>query len=287
MPPSVMTIGEFSRATRLTAKALRFYHRVGLLEPAAVDAGTRYRLYGPEQIHDARLIHHLRSVDMPVDEVRRVLTATDEGERRAAIAEHLARMERLLVETRASVDAIHAMLADVPVPVELRQVPATRALVIRDEIDLADLGVWFGATRAALRGACAPDDVVGPLGGLWSTELFLEERGAGALFLPLAASAAPPVRGPARVETLPATLLAVVAHEGSDDTIGQAYAALGAHVAREGIGAAGPLREAYLGEAPTGGGVTEIGWPVREDATGRADQDPRHRSAVPPVRRCG
>jgi DNA-binding transcriptional MerR regulator len=268
VPPSAMTIGEFSRATRLTAKALRFYHRVGLLEPAAVDPGTRYRLYAPEQIDDARLIHHLRSVDMPVDEVRRVLTATDEGERRAAIAEHLARMQRLLAETRASVVAIHAMLADAPVPVELRRVPATRALVIRDEIDLADLGGWFAATRAALRDASAPDDVVGPLGGRWATELFLEERGACALFLPLAAAAAPPEDGRARVETLPATLLAVAVHEGSDGTIGQAYAALGAHVAREGIGAAGPLREAYLGGAPTGDGVTEIGWPVRERARG-------------------
>jgi DNA-binding transcriptional MerR regulator len=267
VPSSAMPIGDFSRATRLTAKALRFYHRVGLLEPAAVDPGTRYRRYAPEQIDVARVIHHLRSVDMPIEEVRRVLAATDEGERRAAIAEHLERMQRLLAETQDSVAAIQAMLAGVPVPVELRRIPATRVLVIRAEIDLAELGDWFGATRAALRDAVAPEDVAGPLGGLWSTDLFLEERGAGALFLPLTASAAPPADGRGRVETLPATLLAVAVHEGSDATVGQAYAALGAHVAREGIGAAGPLREAYAGGAPAGDGITEIGWPVRDEPT--------------------
>lgn len=39
-----MTIGDFSRATRLTAKTLRFYHQVGLLEPARVDPVNGYCL---------------------------------------------------------------------------------------------------------------------------------------------------------------------------------------------------------------------------------------------------
>ncbi|GAB44966.1 hypothetical protein GOTRE_076_00600 [Gordonia terrae NBRC 100016] len=51
------TGGDFGRATRLSAKALRFYHRVGLLEPARIDAATQYRYYAPEQIDDARVIH--------------------------------------------------------------------------------------------------------------------------------------------------------------------------------------------------------------------------------------
>ena len=42
---TMMTIGDFSRATRLSAKTLRFYHRVGLLAPAQVDPGNGYRMY--------------------------------------------------------------------------------------------------------------------------------------------------------------------------------------------------------------------------------------------------
>ena len=51
-----MTIGDFSRATRLSAKALRFYHEAGVLEPASVDPSNGYRLYDAGQIVDAQLV---------------------------------------------------------------------------------------------------------------------------------------------------------------------------------------------------------------------------------------
>jgi DNA-binding transcriptional MerR regulator len=41
-----MTIGEFSKRSRLSAKALRLYDELGLLPPAEVDARSGYRLYG-------------------------------------------------------------------------------------------------------------------------------------------------------------------------------------------------------------------------------------------------
>ncbi len=40
-----LPIGDFSRATHLSVKTLRYYHRVGLLEPAEVDPDTGYRRY--------------------------------------------------------------------------------------------------------------------------------------------------------------------------------------------------------------------------------------------------
>jgi DNA-binding transcriptional MerR regulator len=40
--PAALTIGNFSCATHLSVKTLRHYHRVGLLVPADVDAGTGY-----------------------------------------------------------------------------------------------------------------------------------------------------------------------------------------------------------------------------------------------------
>jgi hypothetical protein len=38
--PAALTIGDFSRATHLSIKTLRHYHRVALLAPAHVDADT-------------------------------------------------------------------------------------------------------------------------------------------------------------------------------------------------------------------------------------------------------
>jgi len=70
----LLTIGAFARAARLTPKALRLYDSVGLLPPAAVDPETGYRLYDPAQVADARLIASLRRVEMPLAEIRTVLS---------------------------------------------------------------------------------------------------------------------------------------------------------------------------------------------------------------------
>lgn len=70
----LLTIGAFARAARLTPKALRLYDSVGLLPPAAVDPETGYRLYDPAQVADARLIAALRRIEMPLAEIRTVLS---------------------------------------------------------------------------------------------------------------------------------------------------------------------------------------------------------------------
>lgn len=40
---TLITIGDFSRMTHLSVKALRHYHDVGLLEPVEVDPSSGYR----------------------------------------------------------------------------------------------------------------------------------------------------------------------------------------------------------------------------------------------------
>lgn len=68
-----MSIGQLSRLSGLTVKALRYYDRVGLLRPATVDGETGFRYYEQRQVAPARLVMRLRSVDVPLDDVRRCL----------------------------------------------------------------------------------------------------------------------------------------------------------------------------------------------------------------------
>ncbi len=70
-----MTTGEFSRRSQLSIKALRLYDQLGLLLPAAVDGRNGYRGYDESQLFTARLIVLLRSLDMPLQEVARVVAA--------------------------------------------------------------------------------------------------------------------------------------------------------------------------------------------------------------------
>ncbi|WP_241992402.1 MerR family transcriptional regulator [Cryobacterium lactosi] len=216
----MMTIGDFSRATRLSAKTLRFYHQVGLLAPARVDPGNGYRLYSTAQIGDAQVIRHFRSLGMPVQIIGEVLAADGVAKRNELIAGHLTRLEVQLDQTRAAVAGLQGLLApaEAPLAVTHQSVPEMPALVIRDTIDLADLGDWCtGATRD-LEQVLRTTAIVatGARGGLWSTELFVDERGPAALFVPVASlddSGAP--LGRARLELLPPVDLAVATHRGT------------------------------------------------------------------------
>lgn len=69
----LLTIGEFARASRLSAKALRLYDELGLLRPVVVDPGNGYRRYAPEQLEQARLVAWLRRIGMPLAEIRTVV----------------------------------------------------------------------------------------------------------------------------------------------------------------------------------------------------------------------
>ncbi len=55
-----LSIGDFSRMTHLSVKALRHYHDLGLLEPADVDPATGYRYYDASQVHAAQVIRQFR-----------------------------------------------------------------------------------------------------------------------------------------------------------------------------------------------------------------------------------
>ncbi len=63
-------IGEFSLATRLSVKTLRFYHEEDLLEPSYVDPDTGYRTYNDECLRRAASIRRLRELDFGLKEIR-------------------------------------------------------------------------------------------------------------------------------------------------------------------------------------------------------------------------
>jgi DNA-binding transcriptional MerR regulator len=128
----LLTIGDFSRMTHLSVKALRHYHDVGLLEPAEVDGASGYRLYEASQVPIAQVIRRFRDLGMPVDEVKSVLAAPDVTTRNQVIVAHLERMEQQLQETQATVASLRAVLdaPRAPAPVEYRSVGPTPALAI-------------------------------------------------------------------------------------------------------------------------------------------------------------
>jgi DNA-binding transcriptional MerR regulator/effector-binding domain-containing protein len=265
---SKVTIGDFSRASHLSVKTLRHYHDVGLLEPSEVDPDNGYRYYSEQQIVLAQVIRRLRSLQMPVAEVKSVLSTSDAGERNRLIVAHLDRLEAELADTRAAVGELRDLL-ERPVgerPVEHRSVVPTQAIGVEQTVDREDILAWWQGGLGELRATARAQrlTVTGPSGGLYASEIFQHGAGQATVFIPVQES----VRAVGRVVPLvvPAAELAVIRHDGSLEDIDLTYGELGGYVMRHEIGVDGPLRENYLrGFLDTEDRdrwQTEIAWPI-------------------------
>ena len=262
---ALLTIGEFSRATHLSVKALRHYDDIGLLQPAEVDPSSGYRRYASAQIPSAHVIRRFRDLDMPLDEIRVVLDAPDVAARDQAIVAHLARMESALEHTQATVASLRAVLnGGAPaLRVEFRHVPETRAIAIRDVVEWDSAEEWlvaaFDEMHRVVDGART-----GPDAALYSSEFFEAHEGELVAFIP--ATGTPRLTGRIEIIDVPAADLAVTLHEGPFADIDRAYAALGTYVTERVLGADGPLREHYLvspfDTTDPAAFRTEVAWPV-------------------------
>ena len=254
--------------THLSVKTLRHYHQVGLLEPAEVNPGTGYRYYLTDQIPTAQVIRRLRDLDMPVPEVKEVLSASDTSVRNALIAGHLDRLEDKLSKTHSAVESLRNLLqhsGEVP-GVEHRTVPAMPSVGIQQMIDREDALSWWQGALGELRATVGAQGlhVTGPSGGLYGSELFQHGRGEATVFIPVDGAACS--IGRVTPFIVPTVELAVLTHYGSPTDFDITYGQLGAYATAHEISIEGPLREYYLvGAGQTTNSeewMTEIGWPI-------------------------
>jgi DNA-binding transcriptional MerR regulator len=127
---SLVSIGEFAQASRLSPKALRLYDELGLLVPEHVDPASGYRWYALDQLERARQVATLRRIGVPLARIKHLLelppeAAADEvlAHRTATDAEHAARGELAGLLVDELLGKRSAMYE-----VEVRRVPERRML---------------------------------------------------------------------------------------------------------------------------------------------------------------
>lgn len=266
-----VTIGEFSRLTHLSVKALHHYHDIGLLPPAAIDPISGYRRYTVDQVDTAQLVSRLRTLQMPLPQIRTVIETASVSTRDHLLRDHLLRMEEQLDQTRSVVASLRRLLepAASPLTVEHRHAPAIDVVAIRADVSTDSIMDWCGATFPRLYEGLAAGGVprgVGPDGATYAEEFFTLNLGEVVAFVPV-----PPdtgaVPGLERI-TLPAQRYAVGLHIGTFVDFDRTYGALGQYVAEHGGSAPAPIREHYLvGPDETDDPEsqrTEVCWPIQE-----------------------
>ncbi|MGW5424717.1 MerR family transcriptional regulator [Streptomyces sp. NPDC003943] len=159
---SMLTIGDFARATGLSPKSLRRYDELGLLPPARVDPYTGYRYYAETQVDRARLVRWLRRIGMPLAEAGRVcaLYETDAAGAARAIRRYWAGVES---ETAARRNLAASLVDRMRGPTEM-----TTSMYVLDAAMLLDRGLVRPTQQDAAHAGprlLAVADGFGPEGG--------------------------------------------------------------------------------------------------------------------------
>ena len=280
----IMSIGMFSRASLLTVKALRNYHQSGLLVPAEIDPKTGYRGYHTGQLADAAVIRELRTLDLPLADIERVMAARDPDVTAAVVSAHLEAMEERLASTQAIVDRLMAG-TEAPsalTPPRVIEAGHLDVVMVSGSVERERYAPFLERAFGLLFGALvtAGSTPSGPGGACYPAAVEATEEVQA--FIPIDSPVNGLVHPELTIAELPARRMATATHHGSYDTVGETYMHLGRWVALNAETADEPVREHYVASpadtADPNDFVTKIHWPIKRL---RADDQPETKASTP------
>ncbi|MFT4055586.1 MAG: helix-turn-helix domain-containing protein [Novosphingobium sp.] len=100
-----LTIGDLGKATNTKVETVRYYERIGLLPKPPRSAGN-YRTYGTAELGRLSFIRRARDLGFPLDQVRTLLSLSDDRTRDCSgidriASEHLREVDRKLADLTA------------------------------------------------------------------------------------------------------------------------------------------------------------------------------------------
>ena len=105
--PTTLTIGELAERTGVTAEAIRYYEREGVIPQASRTGAGSYRQYGPADADRLRFVRHARDLGFSLDEVRELLALANGdpgrpcGDVNQIAHTHLAQVDAKIAQLRA------------------------------------------------------------------------------------------------------------------------------------------------------------------------------------------
>ena len=274
----MIRIGDFSKLSRVSVKALRYYDEMGLLKPVEVDPFTGYRLYEYSQLSVLNRILALKELGFSLEEIGRLLDdglsveqmrgmlKLRETEARQRVREETERLRRV----EAWLSQIEQEDGMSKYDVVVKNVEAVKVASVRDVVPTPpeQSGLWdelegyLAMQRVRPNGACFT---------LYHDEEYKERDWDLEVCEPIADEVAASRR--VKVQTLPAATVACTIHNGPFTTLNEAYAAIGKWIDANGYRICGPGREIYVRVTEQGHGkvsqtdpgtVTEIQFPVEK-----------------------
>jgi DNA-binding transcriptional MerR regulator len=262
-------IGDFSRLTQVTVKALRHYDRLGLLTPDHIDPESGYRYYTSAQVPRLERILALKDLGFSLEQIRNLLDADlspaqmrrmlrmKQHEVRDRVTEEQARLERIALRLRQVEQGPQGGRYEVT----LKRVAAQRVASLRGELPhYAAVAGLFGELQAYQREH-------GLHATAWTSVWHDGEYCESTIHAEATFSTADPLPPHARIAegALPAVeTMACVLHQGAMTAVGAAHIALLGWIEANDYRLAGPTRTLarHFAGLESAEGITEIQYPV-------------------------
>src|SRR5689334_5749529 len=83
-PEASLTIKQVAAQSGLSEYTLRYYEKIGLIEPIPRDGSSGHRRYHPDTVQRLEALSCLRACGLSLDEMRLYLRKREQGDRAAA-----------------------------------------------------------------------------------------------------------------------------------------------------------------------------------------------------------
>jgi len=273
----VFKIGDFSRLSLVTVKALRYYDELGLLKPVRVDEFTGYRYYSASQLTRLNRILAMKDMGLSLEQIALLLDKEVTPEQiRGMLQLKQVELHQQLVEGQARLTRIeawlHAFEQEVTMPaydVVLKKVAPLRVAQVRGVApSMEQIGPTLDHLFDQVSGHISQQGAtpVEPAITLYYNLEFSERDISVAAWVPFEGLLSDGEQ--VKVGELPAVeMVASVIHHGSFSTLSEAYNAILKWIETNGYAISGPNRELNL-EYERGGDqskfVTEVQFPVEK-----------------------
>lgn len=150
----LLSLGRFAQAVGLSRKALRLYDQLGILQPDFVDPDSGYRYYNPEQYERARFIRLMRSMEMPLVDIRQVLDSSTTEMAVDLVLEHTSAFEKRSQQVYLASQKVLAYLRKEQLPMSIHvsenEFPACKVVSIKKNITVPDFHAFIPEALARL-----------------------------------------------------------------------------------------------------------------------------------------
>jgi DNA-binding transcriptional MerR regulator len=115
-PAERYTVQQAAALTGLSEHTLRYYERIGLIQPVPRQESSGHRRYGPADPAKLETLACLRATGMPIEQMRRYFELRSRGagaaaEQQALLAAHLEELHRRMAALQAHVEYVEHKIA--------------------------------------------------------------------------------------------------------------------------------------------------------------------------------